>query len=147
MSLDRKLHVLKCFMTSIRRQSSEDLTFSFAETLPVTVGVVRHCIRHQCFILLPNVQVVFKILYILPYFIIINIVARNNVQHCIKHTHTHTQKKVLRFCTTSGQSCYTSRSFALSTWPHGRAVVICARCVVIFLKTIKLLKGIMFDIN
>ena len=33
---------------------------------------------------------------------------------------------------------------ALSTWPHGRDVVTCERCVVIFLKTVK---GVMFDIN
>ena len=33
MSLDRTLCVLKCFMTSIHRQSSEELTFSFVETL------------------------------------------------------------------------------------------------------------------
>ena len=33
MSLDQTLCVLKCFMTSIRRQSSEELTFSFIETL------------------------------------------------------------------------------------------------------------------
>ena len=32
-SLSRTLCVLKCFMTSIRRQSSEELTFSFVETL------------------------------------------------------------------------------------------------------------------
>ena len=40
MSLDRMLHVLKCFMISIRRQSSEDLTFSFAETLPQSLWYV-----------------------------------------------------------------------------------------------------------
>ena len=33
MSLDRMLRVLKCSMTSIRGQSSEELTFSFIETL------------------------------------------------------------------------------------------------------------------
>ena len=45
--------------------------------IPVTV--VRHCIRRQCYILLPNVWVVFKI-----YFAILhNIVARNNIQHSI----------------------------------------------------------------
>ena len=32
-SLGRTLCVLKCFMTSIRRQSSEERTFSFVETL------------------------------------------------------------------------------------------------------------------
>ena len=40
MSLDPKLHVLKCFMTSICRQSSEDLTFSFAEILPPSLWYV-----------------------------------------------------------------------------------------------------------
>ena len=80
MSPDRMLHVLKCFMTSIHKQSSKDLTFSFADTLPQSVTVVCHCIRRQCFILLPNVWVVFKI-----YFAILhNIVARNNVQHSIR---------------------------------------------------------------
>ena len=33
MSLDRMLCVLKCFMTRIRRQSSEELTFSLVKTL------------------------------------------------------------------------------------------------------------------
>ena len=46
------------------------------------------------------------------------------------------KRKFLRFCTTSGQPCYTSGSFAFSTWPHGRDVLICERCVVIFLKTV-----------
>ena len=78
MSLDRTLCVLKCFMTSIRRQSSEELTFSFIETLLVTV--VCHCIRRQCFILLPNVWVVFKIYFAILY----KIVARNNIQQSIK---------------------------------------------------------------
>ena len=42
--------------------------------------MVRHCIRRQCFILLPNVWVVFKI-----YFAILHkIVAINNVQQRIK---------------------------------------------------------------
>ena len=53
-------------------------------------------------------------------------------------------KKFSRVCTTSGYSCYTSGSFALSTWLHGRDVVTCERCVVIFLKTVK---GVMFNIN
>ena len=43
---------------------------------PVTAA--SHCIRHQCFISLPNVQVVLKIYFS------IHIVARNNVQHGIK---------------------------------------------------------------
>ena len=56
------LCVLKCFVTSIRRQCSEELTLSFVENFtPVTV--VRHCIRCQCFILPPNVWVVFKIYF------------------------------------------------------------------------------------
>ena len=33
MSFNRMLCVLKCFMTRIRRQSSEELTFSFVKTL------------------------------------------------------------------------------------------------------------------
>ena len=42
--------------------------------------MVRHCIRRQCFILLPNVWVVFKIYFaILP-----KIVAINNVQQSIR---------------------------------------------------------------
>ena len=79
MSLDRTLLVLKCFMTSIRGQSSEELSFLFRRNFtPVTV--VRHCIRCQCFILLPNVWVVFEI-----YFAILHkIVARNNVQQSIR---------------------------------------------------------------
>ena len=40
MSLDQTLDVLKCFMTSICRQSSEDLTFSFTETLPQSLWYV-----------------------------------------------------------------------------------------------------------
>ena len=45
---------------------------------PVTV--VHYCIRHQCFILLPNVWVVFKIYFAIPH----KIVAINNVQQSIK---------------------------------------------------------------
>ena len=40
MSLDQTLRVLKWSRTSIRRQSSEDLTFSFAETLPQSLWYV-----------------------------------------------------------------------------------------------------------
>ena len=47
----------------------------FVETLP-PVTVVRQCIRYQCFILLPNDWVVFKICFAILH----NIVARNNVQ-------------------------------------------------------------------
>ena len=68
-------YVLKCFMTSIHRQSSEKLTFSFVKTLP-PVTVVCQCIRYQCFILLPNDWVVFKICFAILH----NIVARNNIQ-------------------------------------------------------------------
>ena len=64
-------------------QRRSDFLFCWNST-PVTV--VCHCIRCQCFILLPNVWIVFKI-----YFAILhNTVARNNVQHCIrlnKHLH------------------------------------------------------------
>ena len=52
--------------------------------------MVHHSIKHQCFILLPNVWVVFKI-----YFAILhNIVARNNVQHCIRLNKQKEKKKV-----------------------------------------------------
>ena len=89
MSLDRTLLVLKCFMTSIRGQSSEELSFLFRRNFtPVTV--VRHCIRCQCFILLPNVWVVFEI-----YFAILHkIVAINNVQQSIKQA----KGKKISFC-------------------------------------------------
>ena len=112
-----------------------DLLFRWNFT-PVTV--VHHCIRRQCFVLLPNVWVVFKI-----YFVILhNIVTRNNVQQRIRLNKQ--KKKVTHICITSGYLCYTSRSFALSTWPHGRDVETCKRWVAIFLKTVK---GVMFDIN
>ena len=55
---------------------------------PVTV--VHHCIRRQCFILLPNVWVVFKI-----YFAILHkIVARNNVQQSIRLNKQKEKEKV-----------------------------------------------------
>ena len=55
---------------------------------PVTV--VRHCIRHQGFILLPNVWVVFKI-----YFAILHkIVARNNIQQSIRLNKQKEKKEV-----------------------------------------------------
>ena len=60
-------------------QSGEELTFSFIKTL-LHVTVVRHCIRRQCFILLPNIWVVFKIYFAIPH----KIVAINNVQQSIK---------------------------------------------------------------
>ena len=79
MSLGQTLCALKCFTTSIRRPSNEELTFSFVETFS-PVKVVRHCIRPQCFSLLPNVWIVFKI-----YFAILHkIVAINNVQQSIR---------------------------------------------------------------
>ena len=40
MSLDQTLRVLKCFMTSICEQSSEELTFSFIQTLPQSLWYV-----------------------------------------------------------------------------------------------------------
>ena len=59
---------------------------------PVTV--VRHCIRRQCFILLPNVWVVFKI-----YFAILHkIVAINNVQQSIRLKKQKEQNWFSRFC-------------------------------------------------
>ena len=100
--------------------------------------MVHHCIRRRCFILLPNVWVVFKI-----YFAILHkIVAINNVQQSIKQK-KRKKRKNFCFCTISGQPCYTSRSFAFSTWLHGRDVLICERCVVIFLKTVK---GVTFNL-
>ena len=133
MSLGRTLCVLKHFMTSIRRQSSKERTFSFVETLLQSLWyVTASAIRRQCFILLPNVWVVFKI-----YFAILHkIVAINNVQQRIRLNKQKEKIKFLCFCTTSSQPCYTSESFAFSTWPHGRDVLICERCVVIFLKTV-----------
>ena len=130
MSLSRTLCLLKCFMTSIRRQSSERTDFLFCQnSTPVTV--VCHCIRRQCFILLPNGWVVFKI-----YFAILHkIVARNNVQQSIRLNKQKGKKKITLWHY-FGQPCYTSGSFAFSTWPHGRDVLICERCVVIFLKTV-----------
>ena len=87
------VEMLHIFMTS--RQSSEELTFSFVKTL---VTVVRHCIRRQCFILLPNVWVVFKI-----YFAILHkIVAVNNVQHSIRLNKQKEKIKFSCFCITSG---------------------------------------------
>ena len=59
-------------------QSGEELTFSFVETL-LHVTVVRHYIRRQCFILLPNIWVVFKIYFAIPH----KIVAINNIQQSI----------------------------------------------------------------
>ena len=57
---------------------------------PVTV--VRHCIRRQCFILLPDVWVVLKI-----YFAILHkIVAINNVQQRIRLNKQKGEKK--SFC-------------------------------------------------
>ena len=51
--------------------------------------MVHHCIRRQCFILLPNVWVVFKI-----YFAILHkIVAINNVQQSIRLNKQNEKKK------------------------------------------------------
>ena len=89
--------------------------------------MVRHCIRRQCFILLPNVWVVFKIYFAIPN----KIVAINNVQQCIRLNKQKGERKKsfcafallsighvthpghLRFCTTFDRPCYTSGSFAL----------------------------------
>ena len=71
------------------------------------------------------------------------IAAINNVQQSIILNKQKEEKKFLRFCTTSDKPCNTSGSFALSTWPHGRDVLICERCVVIFLKTVK---DVMFNL-
>ena len=54
--------------------------------------MVHHCIRRQCFILLPNVWVVFKI-----YFAILHkIVAINNVQQSIKQAKGEKKEKSFR---------------------------------------------------
>ena len=98
---------------------------------PVTV--VHHCIRCQCFILLPNVWVVFKI-----YFAILhNIVARNNVQHCIRLNKQKGEKKSFHTFALHPGSQVTHPGHLL--WAHGRDVMTCKRCVEIFLK------AVMFD--
>ena len=137
MSLNWMLCVLKCFMTSIRRQSSEDPWPSLSlKFYPSHCGTSLH--QAPMFYFTAKCLVVFKI-----YFAILhNIVARNNVQRRIRLNKQ--KKKVSHICIPSRYLCYTSRSFALSTWPHGRDVETCERCVVIFFKTVK---GVMFDIN
>ena len=68
MSLDQMLCVLKCFMTSIRRQSSEDLTFSFAKTLPQSLWYATESGANVLF----YCQILGQFLkYILPFFIIL----------------------------------------------------------------------------
>ena len=69
----------------------------FHDQHPWTVTVVRHCIRHQCFVLLPNVWVVLKTCFTILH----NIVARNNVQHSMKQAKGK-EKSFLHICTTSG---------------------------------------------
>ena len=114
-------------MTSIRRQSSEELTLFCQNFTPVTV--VHHCIRHQCFILLPDVWVVFKI-----YFAILHkIVARNNIQQSIRLNKQKEKKKVFALL-------LHIRLGMLHIWVicfDRRDVVLCERCVVIFLKTVE----------
>jgi len=51
--------------------------------------VVRHCIRRQCFILLPNVWVVFKIYFAFLY----KIVAIYNIQQSIRLNKQKKKKK------------------------------------------------------
>ena len=96
MSLDQTLRVLNCFMTSICRQSSEELTFSFVETLlqlPWYVTASGTNVLFYC-----QMSVVFRI-----YFAILHkIVARNNVQQNIRLNKQKEGKKFLRLCTTSG---------------------------------------------
>ena len=78
MSLDRTLCVLKCFMTSIHRQSSEELTFSFVITLLQSLWYVTASGANVLFYC--QMSVVFKI-----YFAFLHkIVARNNVQQSIR---------------------------------------------------------------
>ena len=97
--------------------------------------MVRHCIRRQCFILLPNVWVVFKI----NFAILHKIVAINNVQQSIKQAKGN--KLSFRAFALHPVSHVTHPSFALTTWPHGGDVMTCERCVEIFLK------AVMFDKN
>ena len=92
MFLDRMLCVSKCFMTSIRRQSSEELTFSFVETLLQSLWYITASGTNVLFC-----WVVFKI-----YFAILHkIVARNNIQQSIR-LNKQKGKKFSLFCTTSG---------------------------------------------
>ena len=125
MTLGRTLCVLKCFMTSIHRQSSEEVTLFCRNFIPVTV--VCHCIRRQCFISLPNVYVVLKIYFA-------KIVARNNVQQSIRLNKQKKKEKVFTLLHYIRLVMLHIGSFTLSTWQHGRDVLICERCVVIFLK-------------
>ena len=93
--------------------------------------MVRHCIRCHCFILLPNVWVVFKI-----YFATLHkIVARNNVQQSIR-LNKQKGKKILKNALLHYIQlvmlhirviCFEH----MATWKR------CKRCVVIFLKTVK----------
>ena len=88
-------YVLKYFMTSIHRQSSEELTFSFVKTLLQSLWCVT---ASGANVLPPNVWVVFKI-----YFAILHtIVAISNVQQSIRLNKQKGKKKFSRFCTTSG---------------------------------------------
>ena len=72
---------------------------------------VCHCIRHQCFVLLPNVWVVLKTCFAFLH----NIVARNNVQHSIKQT----KGKEKSFCAFAlHQACHVTHPGCL-LWAHG----------------------------
>ena len=92
--------------------------------------MVRHCIRRQCFILLPNVWVVFKI-----YFAILHkIVARNNVQQSIRLNKRKRKKKSFRVFALHPVSHVTHCRWDVR-FEHKAAwkrCDICERCVVIF---------------
>ena len=86
MSVSQTLCVLKCFMTSIHRQSSEELTFSFVITLLQSLWYVTASGAN-----VPNVWAVFKI-----YFAIFHkFFAINNVQQSIR---LNKQKGKKSFC-------------------------------------------------
>ena len=115
MSLDPTLRVLKCFMTSIHRQSSKDLIFSFSETLP----------QSQWYITASGTNVLFYCQmsgeFFLIYFAILhNIVTRNNVQHCIRLNKQKGREKkaVTRLHYIQVGSHVTHPSHLL--WGHGR---------------------------
>ena len=67
-SLDWTLHVLKYFMTSIRRQSNKDLTFSFTEILPQSLWYIT---ASGANILFYCQMSGYFLKYILPFFIIV----------------------------------------------------------------------------
>ena len=107
----RMLRVLKCFMTSIHGQSSDELIFSFIKTLPQSLWYITASGTNVLFYWQMTGQF---LKYILPFFIILLQEIIFN-QYLIKQAKGE-EKKLLRVCTTSRQSCCTFGSFALSTW-------------------------------